>query len=188
VMYDRGLEVEPQHGAEVLAKVWHPYFDRTWEHFCSHRHTPAAQESAFPAVVANSHAAYFAHPIFASLTRHGVTTYKRLFLNVLHRFLNEPLVRTNAPSTAHVTLQRQEAEGRTIAHVLHYIPEQRYKDIQTIEDVIPLYSVELSVRLDRRPGRVYVAPVGTELEADWGRGRSRVMIPEVRGHAMIVFE
>lgn len=188
VMYERGLEVEPLPGADVLARVWHPYFDRTWEHFCSHRHTPVAGESPFPAVVATANTAYFVHPIFASLMRHGVTTYKKLFLNVLRRFVNEPLVRTSAPSTARITLLRQETPARTVAHVLHYIPEQRYRDIQIVEDVIPLFSVELSVRLDRQPGRVYLAPVGTDLQSSWAAGRCRVTIPEVRGHAMVVFE
>lgn len=187
VMYDRGLEVEAAPGTQVLAKVWHPYFNRTWEHFCSHRHTPVEKESPFPAIVATENTAYFVHPIFAALTRHGVTTYKRFFLNVLRRFLAEPLVRSSAPSTAHITLQRQ-GSGRTIAHVLHYIPEQRYKDIQIVEDVIPLHNVELAVRLDREPKRVYLAPEGTELPASWAAGRSSIVIPEVRGHAMVVFE
>jgi hypothetical protein len=188
VMYDRGLEVEAIPGTQILAKVWHPYFNRTWEHFCSHRHTPVEKESPFPAIVATENTAYFVHPIFAALTRHGVTTYKRVFLNVLRRFLAEPLIRTNAPSTAHITLQRQESKGRTIAHVLHYIPEQRYKDIQIVEDVIPLHNVKLAVRLDQEPRRVYLAPDGTDLPATWAAGRSSVVIPEIRGHSMVVFE
>lgn len=188
VMYERGLEVEALPGSEVLAQVGHPYFDRTWEHFCSHRHTPFAAESPFPAVVATARTAYFVHPIFALLMRHGVATYKKLFLNVLRRLVREPVVRSNAPSTAHITLMRQENPDRTICHVLHYIPEQRYRDIQIVEDVIPLHNVELSVRLDRRPGRVYLAPAGTDLPAAWGEGRCEVTIPVVRGHAMVVFE
>jgi hypothetical protein len=187
-MFERGLEVETASGAETLAEVWHPYFDRTWEHFCSHRHTPAEKPSGFPAVVATSNAAYFAHPIFSSLTRHGVSHYKRLFLNVLRRFLPDPLVRTNAPSTARVSVQRQADPDRTIVHVLHYIPEQRYRDVQTLEDVIPLFDVDLALRLTRPPTRVYLAPSGEELAYRWEAGRAAVTVPEVRGHQMVVLE
>jgi hypothetical protein len=188
VLYDRGLEVEPREGAEVLADVWHPYFNRTWEHFCSHRHTPAEKESPFPAVVATENTVYFVHPIFGSFMKHGVRTYKLLFLNALGRLLEHKLVETDAPTTAHVSLARQEAQGRTIAHILHYIPEQRYREIQTIEDVIPLYNVALAVRLDHRPERVYLAPEGTDLSFAWAEGQARLTVPEVRGHAMVVFE
>ena len=188
VMYDRGVEVEVLPGTQVLAKVWHPYFDRTWEHFCSHRHTPVKEESSFPAVVATENTVYFAHPVFGSLMRHGVGTYRRLFLNALKRLMPDPLVRTNAPSTAHITLQRQDGLRRTVAHVLHYIPEQRYRDIQVVEEVLPLANVELSVRLDREPHRVCLAPGETDLAFSWSCGRASLTIPEVRGHAMVVFE
>ncbi|MFN3650425.1 MAG: alpha-amylase family protein [Armatimonadota bacterium] len=188
VMFDRGLEVEPAEGARSLAQVWWPYFNRTWEHFCSHRHTPVEKESPFPAVVATESTVYFAHPIFAGYLQHGSRTYKLLFLNALQRLLPEKLVETDAPTTAHVTLMRQEAEGRTVAHLLHYIPEQRFREIQTIEEAIPLRDVSLSVKLDREPRRVYLAPEGTDLPWQWSAGRARVTVPEVRGHAMVVFE
>ena len=188
VMYDRGLEVEARPGAEVLAEVWHPYFDRTWEHFCSHRHTPVEKASGFPAAVAAANTVYFAHPIFQSYLRHGSRVYKLLFLNALRRLLPDPLVETTAPTTAHLTLMRQEAEGRTVAHVLHYVPEQRFREIQTIEEAIPLHDVALSVRLEHEPRRVYLAPEMAELEWAWSDGRARVSIPVVQGHAMVVFE
>jgi hypothetical protein len=167
--------------------VWHPYFNRTWEHFCSHRHTPVEKRSEFPAVVATPNTLYFAHPIFGSFMRHGVRTYKRLVTNALRRLLPDPLVTTDAPSTAHITLTRQSAPQRTMAHVLHYIPEQRYQNIQTVEEVIPLRDVRLSVRLEQEPGGVYLAPEGTSLPFTWADGRVEVVIPEVRGYALIAF-
>lgn len=188
VVYDRGLQVAVLPGAEVLAQVWNPYFNRTYAHFCSHRHTPAEKESDFPAIVATENTVYFAHPIFQALMRHGVRTYKLLFLNALRRLLPEKLVETDAPSTAHITLMRQEAEGRTVAHVLHYIPEQRYREVQTIEEFIPLHDVSLSVRLEAAPERVYLAPEGTELPFAWSEGQARVTVPRVDGHALVVFE
>lgn len=188
VMYDQGLEVLAAEETEVLARVWHPYFNRTWEHFCSHRHTPVEAASVFPAVVATENTVYFAHPIFASLMRHGVGTYRKLIQSAVRRLLPEPLVRTNAPSTAHITLQRQHALNRTMVHVLHYIPEQRYRDIQVVEEVLPLANVELSIRFERPPRRAYLAPERTQLPITRADGRLTVTIPEVRGHALVVFE
>jgi len=188
VMYERGLQVEAQPGAEVLADVWQPYFNRTYAHFCSHRHTPAEKQSPYPAVVATENTVYFAHPIFESYMKHGPRVYKQLFLNALRCLLPDKLVHTDAPTTAHISLAHQETEGRTIAHILHYIPEQRYREIQTIEDVIPLHNVSLAVGLGQEPRRVYLAPEGTDVPFEWTEGAVRLTVPEVRGHAMVVFE
>lgn len=188
VVYDRGLEVELLPGAESLADVWHPYFNRTYAHFCSHRHTPAEKKSDFSAVVATENTVYFVHPIFGAFMRHGVRTYKLLFLNALKRLLPEKLTETNAPSTAHISVMHQAEEGRTIVHLLHYIPEQRYREIQTIDEAIPIYNVALGVQLAQQPKRVYLAPQGQDLPFTWSAGRAQVTVPEVNGHALVVFE
>ena len=51
-----------------------------------------------------------------------------------------------------------------------------------------LYDIPLSLRLSWPPRRVYLAPERTELEFEYARGRALVTVPEVRGHAMVVFE
>ncbi|MFN5936284.1 MAG: beta-galactosidase trimerization domain-containing protein, partial [Roseiflexaceae bacterium] len=38
-MYLRGAHVTPRVGTNVLAGTIQPYFERSWRHFCSHRHT-----------------------------------------------------------------------------------------------------------------------------------------------------
>lgn len=187
VMYERGLEVEAN-GAEELARVWHPYFNRTYAHFCSHRHTPVEKESPFPAVTRNGSAIYFAHPLFASFKQHGLRVYKQLFLNALRLLLPDPLVVTDAPSTARISLARQDDPARTIVHLLHYIPEQRYRETPMVEEALPLFNVNLAVRLDREPARVYLAPDGSPLPYTWSNGRVHLTVPEVRGHVMVVFE
>ena len=61
VMYVRGMDVLAQPGSEVLAQIVPSYFDRTWEHFCPHRHTPSAGAPANPAIVRNGAAIYYGH-------------------------------------------------------------------------------------------------------------------------------
>jgi len=188
VFYDRGLEVEPLPGARALASIWWPYFDRTWEHFCSHRHTPPEKRSPFPAAVASERAVYFAHPLFQSYLRHGARVYRLLFLNALRLLLPDRLIETDAPTTARITLMRQPQQGRTVCHLLHYIPEQRCREIQTLEEAIPLCHVDLSVRLEAPPRHAYLAPEGLELPFEWTGSRAKVTVPAVVGHAMVVFE
>jgi hypothetical protein len=46
----------------------------------------------------------------------------------------------------------------------------------------------LSLTLDRSPSRVYTAPDQLPLAFESTGGRVRVVVPEIRGHQMIVFE
>jgi hypothetical protein len=192
VIYDRGLEVEPAEGSAILADTWPPYFNRTWAHFCSHRQTPPdlARPESYPAITINAggNVIYFAHPIFAGYRRQAVKWYKTLFLAALRMLLPDPLVACAAPSTAQVTMLRQSDPARTVTHLLHYIPERRGLEFDTIEDVIPLYNVPLSFKVAEPPARVYLAPQGDDLAYDHRDGYVHVIVPQVVGHQMVVAE
>ena len=188
VLYKRGLRVEPLPGTEVLADLWQPYFNRTYAHFCSHRQTPYEKPSGYPAATLRGNVAYFAHPVFSMYHVYGARAYKLLVLASLRRLLPDPLIKTNAPTTAQINLNYQETHGRYVVHVLHYIPEARFKEVDIVEEVIPLFDVELCVKLPGKPARAYLAPSQRELAFTFENGYARVVVPEVRGHQMVVFE
>ncbi len=189
VMYLRGMQVEPA-GGEVLADAVLPYFNRTWEHFCSHRHTPSSGVVGYAAIVRRGRAIYMAHPIFTQYHKNAPRWVKTLLLNALDLLLPDPLVRHGGPSTLTTALNEQAAEGRAVLHLLHYIPERRSEDIDIIEDVIPLYGVGVSVRVPqgRRVAGVRLAPQGTVLPCDVADGRVTFVVPEIYGHQMVVLE
>lgn len=189
VMYERGMEVTPKPGSTSFGTVSDPYFNREWDHFCSHSHTPDAGPVERPAVVESEDGSviYFSHPIFGMYGRHAALWYKRMALNALRRLLLEPLIETNAPSTAQVSLTTQAEENRTIVHLLHYIPERRHPGFDVIEDVIPLYNVEIAVR-DVEPTAAYLVPEREPLEVRVEDGYARFTIPVVNGYAMVALE
>jgi hypothetical protein len=192
VIYERGLAVTPDTGTTVLADVTGPYFNRTWDHFCSHRQTPMdpGNGADYPGITRSTagNVVYFAHPIFAGYRRQAPLWYKRLFQAALALLLPQPLVRTDAPTTAQVTVTRQADPARTIVHLLHYIPERRGLEFDTIEDVIPLHNVRLSIRCDAAPESVYLAPSRVQLPIEYRDGYLHLVVPKVRGHQMVVLE
>ena len=191
VMYDRGVRVTAGDGARAVAEVVEPYFDRNWRHFSSHNQTPPDQVSRYAAATfaAGGRVAYVAYPIFSSFANHGYYPYRLLVRNLLDKLLPEPLLRVEAPTSTEATVMRQEREGgRTIVHLLQYAPERRTKALDIVEDVVPLYDVPVSLRLDAAPRRVCLAPEGTDVRFEYADGRARVVVPAVRGHAMVVFE
>lgn len=186
VIYERGVRVTAGKGAQVLARVVEPYFERTWDHFCSHRQTPTDKVSRFAAAVRNGRCAYIAYPIFSAFALHGNAPFRLLVKNALDLLLPEPLLKIDAPTGLESTVMRQG--GRTIVHLLFYPAERRTKDLDLIEDIVPLFDLPMSLKLEKKPRRVYMAPEESPVEFSFERGRVDLVVPEVRGHAMIVFE
>lgn len=87
----------------------------------------------------------------------------------------------SAPTSTEVTVMRQA--NRTIVHLLHYSAERRAPNLDLIEDVVPL-----SLHLAAAPKPVYLAPERQPLRFGYSDGGVDVTAPEVRGHAMVVFE
>ena len=186
VMYEKGLRVTPARGAEVLARVVEPYFNRTWDHFSSHNQTPGDRVSRYAAAVRKGRVAYIPYPIFGAFGKHGSQAYRLLVRNILDLLLPEALLRVEAPTSTETTVTRQGR--RTIVHLLQYCPERRGENMDLVEDIVPLHNVPLSLKLAKRPHRVYIAPQETSLEFTYAEGRVGTTLPELAGHAMIVFE
>lgn len=185
VMYIRGMDVHAHPGSEVLADIVPSYFDRTWEHFCSHRHTPSSGKPGNPAIVRNGNAIYFSSPIFTIYQKVAPLWCKRLLLNALDLLLPEPLVRHQGPSTLLVTLNEQPAQQRQVLHLLHYIPERRGEFFDVIEDVIPLYDVAISVRVPNVVKSVITAPQGKTLPFTMQGDRVEFVASVFNGHQMV---
>lgn len=184
VVYQKANQVKPTTGT-VLAQTNVPFFNRTYEHFVSHRHTPSSGKPGYPAIVQNGKVIYFAHPMFSQYAQNAPRWCKQFVLNALDRLLPDPLVRTpGAPTTLLATLNRQPDQNRRVLHLLHYVPERRGRDFDVIEDVIPLSNVAVSVRGSAR--RVTLAPSGTALKFSQRNGRVEFVVPELRGHQMVV--
>jgi hypothetical protein len=185
VMNVRGMDIQAEPGTEVLVYKVLPYFDRTYQHFCSHRQTPSSGETGGPAVVKHGRVIYFANPIFTEYHALAPRWEKRMFLNALDMLLPEPLVRHTGPTTMQVTVNEQADENRWVVHVLHYIPERRSQYIDIIEDVIPLYDVRVAIRAPRLVQSVTCVPQMEELEFESGHGYVEFVVPRIEGHQMV---
>ncbi len=120
--------------------------------------------------------------------KHGMRAYKQLVLNSLDLLLGEKIIKTNAPTTAHINLNYQASHESYILHLLHYIPERRCESLDVIEDIIPLFDIDVKVRLPKEPSKVYCAPSNNSLDFSYEGGYVCIKIPKILGHEMIVFE
>ncbi len=184
-MYIKGLEVEAAPETEVLAKAVLPYFDRTYIRFCSHRQTPSSGKEGYDAIIKKDRVVYFAHPIFKQYNINAPKWCKQLVVNALKVLGLDPIVKHNGPSSIMVTVNEQHDLNRWVVHLLHYIPERRCRNMDIIEDVIPLHDIKLSIKPDRNVKSVMLVPQMQTLVYNTLDERIEILVPEIKGHQMI---
>ena len=82
-------------------------------------------------------------------------------------------------------LNEQAEKGRLVLHLLHYVPERRGQDFDVIEDVLPLYDVDVSLKLPGPVAGVRCAPDGAQLTFGEAKGRLNFTVPKVEGHQIV---
>jgi hypothetical protein len=187
-MYRKGMAISAAPGTEILAPLIGSWFDRTYQHFCSHRQTPASGSVAQPGIVQNGRCIYFSNPIFSQYDDNAPHWCKVLVLNAIERLLPDPLVRHDGPSTLQITVTNQPDHSRWVLHFLHFIPERRSKELDVIEDVIPLFNVNLFVRTPRKVRDAIIVPDGVSIAANHNDPCLMFQVPRIDGHAMLSLE
>ena len=163
-----------------------PYFNRTTEHFCSHAHAPNNTDEKFPAVIVKGNVAYVGWDIFTAYATHGHLCFKEIFSYLVKTLLGDNSSATaDIPDKAVMTLTRQEAEGRSILHLLFAHTTLRGRNTEVIEDTVPLYNVECSVKTGKKPSSVRLVPEGTEIAFDFDGTAVHFTVNKVDIHQMI---
>jgi len=199
VMYRRPQRIKVT-GGESLGDLIEPYFNRTWEHFCSHLHTPPQPEiSGFSGGVQKDNILYLAHPVFSIYHDFGAVTCKEYIVNALNRLLSGRILKTNLPSVARAVLTFQPAENRHVLHLLYSSTVQRGSEVklsnstesgklhgvELIEELIPLHNIKIEVELPENIRRATLQPEGMPLAFTQTAGRILFTVPQFTGHQMI---
>jgi hypothetical protein len=174
---------------ETLAAIREPYFSRTYGHYNGHANTPyQLEDSVFPAVVRNGNILFFAHPLDRLYYANGLRLHRELFKNAIDLLDLEPVLKvTGLPSSGRVSLLRQEAKSRYIAHLL-YSPALQRGDCKVIEDFPPIPSVALEARLHQHVVKVRTIPDGKVLAFTQENGVLKVAVPTFTMHTGVVLE
>lgn len=180
---------------EVLAARVNPYFNRAWNHFCSHLHTPNDKTSEFPAVAKCGQVIYFAHHIFTRYRLYGQPLYRDLVKDAINMLLPEHNIEVDFPTAGRVSLMQQENENRYIIHLLYATPVLRggrdvenARAVEVIEDIVPLHEVPCKVRVPETVRAVRLAPNGVELKFILRDGILEFRVPRLLCHQMVVLE
>ena len=186
IMYSRGTKVCLSGGAEI-AKKQAPYFNRTAEHFCSHKHAPCSGEYYGCGMAEGNDGAYISWKIFEDYAQNGSLHCKTALCFVLDRLLGDnKTLHTNLGAQGIVTLARQS--DKLILHLLYAQPVKRGKSVEVIEDIVPIHNVAIKIKTGYIPKRVYKAPQNKDIEFEYCDGYVMFDIDYIENHQMIVIE
>jgi hypothetical protein len=181
------LRVRPE-GAQVLARIREPYFNRTYGHYVSHQNAPYTPDvAAHPGALRNGRIVYLPHPLGRIYLEHGARAHRDLFLNALHLLYTRPTLAVRLPSAGRVNLLHQPDKGRYVVHLL-YAPPLLRGTCLVIDDMPPLLDVSVRLRVQRAITRASLAPQGTELAISREEDAISVVVPRVEAHQAVVFE
>lgn len=188
VIYSNAYDIDGE--GDIAGWLSPSYFNRTIEHFCSHRHSPCSKEKTAPGVLYQKTGAYIAWEVFSDYAETGSLYSKEVVFEVIDRLLgNQKSVKTNLPAQGIVTLMEQKNKNRYVAHLLYGIPVVRGKNVQIIEDLPPVLDTKLELKLEKTPKRAYLAPEKQEIPIQKLSNETiRVNIDQFICHKMIVFE
>lgn len=186
VFYSCG-EIVKSCGGEVLAKEIDPYFNRTVEHFSSHQHAPNSENSSGIGMIKGEDGIYIAWQIFSDYAQRGNIIYKQVVCYALDKLLGDnKTIQTNLPAQGVVTLMRQHDKNRYVCHMLYAAPVKRGNGVEVIEDIIPVYNINVAIKLPVK--KAYLAPSGENVEFTYKNGLCEIKNIAVNCHQMIVFE
>jgi len=180
----QGSRVAVAAGAHVLARAGASYFNRTWDHFCSHQYAPFDVDSGDALVVEHGNILYIARPLFREYASSARRVHKQLIDNCLKRLLPAPRVgEHNLPSTAIVTVRRQGQD--LIVHLLHYVHQRRGQGLDVIEDVLSLHEVDLAIHAACQPQSVELVPERQPVAWRWQDGYVYLRVSRVNGYQIV---
>ena len=173
---------------EVLAKVYEPYFNRTFRHFCGHKNTPFKPEAAeYPALVKNGNVLYFAHPVFSAYNKSGNYVLERYVKQAIEKVYNKNVEFSYYPSCARVRIRKSENDNFYAIHML-YAPPVNRGNVCLLEDFPPLYNTEISLKVGEEIKRVVLVPQNKEIKFEQKDGKVIFNVEKMELHQLVVLE
>jgi len=173
----------------MLGEQENPYFNRTAEHFCSHRHTPNSQEFAGSGMAEGKDGIYIGWQVFSEYAEKGSLILKRIIQYALDRLLGDnKTLKTNLGAQGVATLMEQKQQQRYINHLLYAVPVKRGNGVEVIEDITPIYNIEVTLNVPQTIHKVYLAPQKEDITYTQENGTISFTVNKLDCHQMIVLE
>ena len=131
---------------------------------------------------------YLAWNVFEDYANQGSLILKATILYALNRLLPNKTLNTDLPAQGVTTLQEQKQEKRLVHHLLYASPVRRGKQIEVIEDIIPLYDGKVSIQTTHQVKNVYLETLVQSIPLKSEEGSVSYTVPKLECHQMVVID
>lgn len=188
IFYSDGQKVELAGGTE-LGRRENPYFNRDIFTFCSHQHAPNSCEYGGPGMVEGTAGIYIAWNVFEDYATKASLILKDTVIYALDKLLEKnKTLSTNLPAQGVVTLMEQKQENRYVNHLLYACPVKRGNGIEVIEDILPVYDVNVEIKVPRKINNIYLAPEMTKVSFVQDNESVKYKVDKLLCHQMVVLD
>lgn len=188
IMYSEGVKIGLD-GGEVLGEREDSYFNRDRLHFSSHYHTPNNPGKRSPGMVKSQSGIYMAWQVFHDYATKGSLILKDMVIYALDLLLEDKkTLSTTLQAQGVTTIQHQQEQSRYVHHLLYATPVKRGDGVEIIEDMIPVYNIDNTVRINEDITKVYLAPSMEEIPFEAVEGGITYRVPEINCHQLVVLE
>ncbi len=173
----------------VIIQRENPYFNRTTFEFCSHQHAPNDKSKRMPCATVGKDGIYVGARLFTEYATVGSLISKLMTIHVIDMLLGDnKTLKTDLPSLGVTTVMHQKQQNRYVCHLLYATPTKRGDGVEVIEDIVPVYNVNVSVKVPSIPKNVYFAPSRKPVGFEYENGQVSFVVEKLDNHEMAVIE
>lgn len=187
IIYNKAQKIELDGGKEYVQHI-RPYFNRTAEHFCSHRHAPSSGETYGAGMVAGKDGIVIPWELFKEYSTHGPLIARIIVHYALDLLLGDnKSVATNLKSKGVVTLVDCGSFLRN--HLLYASPIKRGDGVEIVEEILPVYDVDVKVKVGTKAIKsVYTVPDMKTLEFTQTGDTVSYKLPKLENHSVVILD
>ncbi len=188
INYEAALRVSAHEDSEILAALQEPYFNRTYERYCSHQNTPNQLEDApHPGAIRKDRVIFLPHRMGKLYFEHGARVHRDIFTNALELLYKDPILRIDLPSAGRISFLKQAEFSRYVLHVLYGPPMMRGR-CEIVEDFPALRDIAVEIRVPETIAKAQLVPQNIEIDfRQTDSGSIEFFIPEMAAHQAIAF-
>jgi len=181
--------------ANSFANLGEPLFQRSAEHYTSHRQSPFDHVTDFTALAVSGKVGLVAFPIGSSYHEKGYWIYREAFLKLVKEVLQTRLIETDAPLNTEITLTYQRANPefnrpeRYLLHLINWSPSRKTpSNTEVHEDPVAIAGIHVKLNIQGCNGPVKLVCADEKLKHQKTMNSILVTVPKVRIHEIVSFE
>ncbi len=181
--------------AVSYAALGEPLFQRSAEHFTSHKQTPFDHVTEYSVVARSGRVGLLAFPAGASYYRNGYWIYRAAFEHLLNSVLPERLIDTDAPLSTEITVTHQLADAaarrpeRYLVHLVNWSANRKAPPHpEVFESPVPLHDVRVRLNLPLKVKAARAVTADEKVRVRALKGGVEVVVPRVPIHEIVSLE